>query len=324
MLRALRLMFAAWFSTVLGRLRGKPRHPAWPFTFELMIRFLRKDWDETASWDFARMRNEHENRPYPRNFVKKVELRATKVGGVPATRFVPSGARSGSCVLYLHGGSYIFGSSTTTHGELIAQLALDSRIEVVALDYRLAPEHPYPAQLEDARAAFEALVAEGYAEDRIVVAGDSAGGNLALALQLDLRDRGAKQARATVLISPWSNLEMPGASFQENEPFDYGTREVLAKQAKAFAGDVALSDSRISPVRADLSKLSPVLVTVGEAEIPRDDILGLGEALKKAGTETTVHVAKDMPHNAPAFAAYHPEAQACMAAIVGFVKGALA
>jgi monoterpene epsilon-lactone hydrolase len=222
------------------------------------------------------------------------------------------------------GGSYIYGSAKTTHAELIARLAFESGLEAVGVDYRLAPEHPYPRAAAGRARGLRGLRRGGHPpEDAIVVAGDSAGGNLALELQLALRDRGRPQARAAVLISPWSDLEMPGASFQENEPLDYGTRQDLLRQAKAFAGDLPLSDPRLSPVHAKLEGLSPTLVTVGEAEIPRDDILSLAARLEQAGVATTLHRAKDMPHNAPVFAAYHSEGKAALDAVVAFLKAQL-
>jgi acetyl esterase/lipase len=155
------------------------------------------------------------------------------------------------------------------------------------------------------------------------VAGDSAGGNLAIELQLALRDRGGPQANAAILISPWSDLTMPGASFQGNERYDFGTRDVLVTQAAAFVGTVPLDDPRVSPTYAALEGLSPMLITVGEAEIPRDDVLLLASKSKAAGVDVKLHVAKGMPHNAPVFAAYHPEALATLDAIVAFAKARL-
>lgn len=323
MLRSLRLMILAWAATLAGRLRGRPRHPRWPFVFELMVRFLRRDWDETADWPFARLREESNARPYPLDFAKRVKLERGELGGVEVARFLPPGALAGRRLLFFHGGSYIYGSSCTTHRELIARLALEIGVEVVGVEYRLAPEHPYPAQLEDALAVYEACLAEGVAPEHLALAGDSAGGNLVVALELALRDRGRPLPRAAILISPWADLEMPGASFQENEPIDFGTREVLVRQARAFAGDLPLSDPRLSVVHAKLEGLAPTLVTVGEAELPRDDVLALAAALQRAGVEVTVHRAEDMPHNAPVFAAYHPAAKAALDAVVAFARQAL-
>ncbi len=233
--------------------------------------------------------------------------------------FTPPGKRDG-VVLFFHGGSYVYGSARTTHEDLCARIALESGVELVGIDYRLAPEHPYPAQLEDARAAFDALLKDGRSPADIVLAGDSAGGNLAIALQLALRDAGRAQARAAVLVSPWSDLEMPATSFVDNDPYDFGTREVLVAQARMFAGDVPLSDPRLSPTNADLEGLAPCLVLVGECEIPRDDIVKLATRLEAAGVETTLHRAPDMPHNAPVFAAYHPSGLRALEVIADYVK----
>lgn len=324
MLRTLRLFAAAFFKTFASRMRHGPKRSTWSFLFEWSLRYLRDDWDESAEWSHERLRSVVEARPYPKSFAKKVRLENVELSGVPATRFVPPSPRAGVCILFFHGGSYIYGSSRTSHAELLAQLAFVSGIEVVGVDYRLAPEHPYPAQLDDALAAFDALVAKGTPASSIVVGGDSAGGNLAIELQIALRDRGGPQAKAMVLVSPWSDLTMPGRSFVENEPFDFGTREVLVRQAEAFAGGIRLDDPRLSPVYAKLEGLSPALVTVGEAEIPRDDILALAARLKEAGVDVTLHVAKDMPHNAPVFAAYHPEGLAALEAMAKFTREMLA
>ncbi len=112
---------------------------------------------------------------------------------------------------------------------------------------------------------------------------------------------------------------MPGRSFIENDPFDFGTRETLARHARAFAGDLPLADPRLSPVNAELEGLAPVLVIVGEAEVLRDDILRLAERLEQAGVSVKRHVAPDMPHNAPVFAAYHLSAQAALETAAAFI-----
>lgn len=255
--------------------------------------------------------------------MKKVKIEQSNLGGVPAWRFVPPEVKAGYRVLYLHGGSYTYGSARTTHAELIARMAFEAGVEVFGLDYRLAPEHRYPSQLKDALIAFDGLVSSGVTAQNILLAGDSAGGNLAVSLQLALRDRGGPQAVAMVLSSPWVNLEMPAASFKENDPFDYGTRIVLARQALTFAAGVPLSDPRISPAYANLQGLGPCLITVGELEIPRDDILQFAERLENAGVKVTLHVARSMPHNAPVFAEYHPEGKAALDAIVRFINPSL-
>jgi monoterpene epsilon-lactone hydrolase len=288
---------------------------------ELIVRYLRRDWDDTATWSFPRLREDLNARPYPQTNVRQVEVRDDELGGVPARWFVPRGATDSAAILYLHGGSYIYGSVRTTHADLIARLARTSGVTAVGVDYRLAPEHPYPAQLDDAFRAYEALTASG--SKHIVIAGDSAGGNLAIMLQLRLRDLGRPPSAASVLISPWSDLTMSARSFIENDPYDYGTRAVLLAHAAAFAAGIPLDDPRLSPVHAKLDGLPPTFIAVGSVEIPRDDILALAAALEKAGVEVTRHVAEDLPHLPPIFADYHPAGADCVEAMGRFVRSRL-
>ncbi|MBX3226263.1 MAG: alpha/beta hydrolase [Labilithrix sp.] len=323
MLRVMWSFLVSFIKTLrLRRARG-PARPSWPLTFEWIVRYLRRDWEQTSAWPLPKLRAELDARPYPRTFVRKLDTRDGALGGVSARWFIPPGASDDRLVLFFHGGSFIYGSGRTTHADLVARLALASGVTVIAVDYRLAPEHPFPAPLEDALAAFDALVEGGTAPEAIVVAGDSAGGNLAIELQLALRDRGGPQAAGAVLVSPWSDLTMPARSFVDNDPYDYGTRDVLEIHARTYAGDAALDDPRVSPVQARLDGLAPVLIIVGEVEIPRDDILALATRLTDAKVDVAVHVAEDMPHNPPVFAAYHPNGQTALEEAANFVRKAM-
>lgn len=321
MLRTFWLFLLTWLDTLRSRSRSGPLRPGWPFSFEWIVRYLRADWDATATWEPARLRAHVDGRPTPRSMQRRVAVQDGEQGGVPSRSFTPAGAGRG-VLLFFHGGSYAYGSARTSHAELLAQLAHESGRTVIGVDYRLAPEHVYPAQLQDARASFAALRASGLLASQIVVGGDSAGGNLALMLQLALRDAG-EQAAAAVLLSPWSDLSMPGASFERNAAYDYGTRELLVQQAEAFAGGVPLDDPRLSPVHADVRGLAPVLIVTGSAEIPHDDILRLADHLRAAEVDTTLHVANEMPHNPAVFANYHPEATRALAAMARFVRAHL-
>ena len=216
-------------------------------------------------------------------------------------------------VLFLHGGSFIFGSVETTHIEMVASLAERSGREVVGLEYRLAPEHPYPAALEDALAAFDALVESGTDAAQIVLAGDSAGGNLALSVQLALRDRGGPQARAALLISPWCDLTASRPSCRTGDALDYGQTSFLLQHARDFAGVLPLDDPRVSPLNADLAGLSPLFVVTGSAERLFDECRELVELARQAGVQAELCVAEDMPHNPPAMADFHPNAERAFA-----------
>jgi epsilon-lactone hydrolase len=316
--RFIRLMWVTLWVTTWRRLRRGPRRPSWSFSFELTQALMRRDWEETADWDLPKLRHDMDRRLYPSPSLRRVQVKDESVQGIFARWFIPSGAPEDRVVFYLHGGSNVYGSVRTTHTEMIARMALESGLTFVGIDYRLAPEHPYPAQLEDAA---EALSAIRKRYKHVAVAGDSSGGNLALALEIHLRDRSEPQFCAAVLISPWSDLTMPGESFQRNDPYDFGRRQELVRHARAFAGELDLSDPRISPTNASLANLPPTLVVVGQLEIPHDDILLLTKRLSAAGTSTLVHEALDMPHCPPAYAAFHPAGEECVREIARFLRG---
>lgn len=190
----------------------------------------------------------------------KVEERA--VGGVPAERLTPRAGTVAGTLLYLHGGGYCTGSPSG-YRALAGALAAELRCAAVVPDYRLAPEHPWPAQLEDARAAYEGLLAEGVAPESIVVAGDSAGGHLSLSLALALRDAGLPQPAALGLISPWLDLRPETIEARARTP-----REPFLNRGlmRAFTQDTLqgadATDPLVSPVLADLRGLAPMVVHI--------------------------------------------------------------
>jgi epsilon-lactone hydrolase len=306
MLRMLRLLALTFWPTMSSRLRRGPLRPSWSFMFEWMIRSLRLDWDETASWPLPQQRASMAAKFYPQPHVRRVTARDEVVADVRVRRFIP--ARPGATkIVYFHGGSYIYGSTETSHADLCAHLALASSLEVLGVEYRLAPEHVWPAQLDDALAVCRAI-----AGSPLILAGDSAGGHLAAKVAQ------AVQATALVLISPWVDLEMPGRSWVENDRYDWGTREVLLRQAHAVAADIPLHSLGLA--RDPLRALPQTLVVVGGAEALRDDILGFVDTLRAAGVDCSLHVAEEMPHNAPFFEAYHPSAQAAFDAVAAFIR----
>ncbi|HET7543433.1 MAG TPA: alpha/beta hydrolase fold domain-containing protein [Polyangiaceae bacterium] len=308
MIRLLRILVVSFFTTLAARVRRGPACPTWGFQFEWVVAFLRKDFDESAHWPYVRLRQDLDARHYPSKALGQVTRETTSLGGLPAVWFRPKQARRGA-ILLLHGGSYIFGSIRTSHAELAASLALLSGVPVVGIDYRLAPEHPYPAALDDALAAFDALLQSGLAASEIVLAGDSAGGNLALSLQLRLRDRQRPQARAAVLLSPWLDLSASRPSCRARDSIDYGQTWFLLQHARDFAGELSLDDPRISPLNANLVGLAPLLVVIGGAERLADEGRELVEKARASGVLAELWVAADMPHNPPVLAAFHANAQ---------------
>lgn len=276
---------------------------SWSFRFEWVVRGLRMDWDDMRAWPAFRIREELEGRLYPS--VKGVARRVEEVG-VTGEWFEPPGAAERPVLIYFHGGSYLFGS-TVTHADVMARMARATGMRAFGPNYRLAPEQPYPAQLEDALAVYEALLSRGIPADQIVLAGESAGGNLVFAVLLALRDRGAPLPAAAVAFSPWCDLTGSHRSMETNAAYDYGTKAMLLDQAKQFAGEIPLDDPRVSPAYADLAGLPPLRIHAGEAELLFDECKALAEKARAAGVDVTFEPLPDMPHAAELLAQLSPQ-----------------
>ena len=211
-------------------------------------------------------------------------------GGVTARHVSAPGVRNDRGVLYFHGGGYVMGS-LDTHTELMGRIARACRAPVLGIDYRLAPEHPYPAAVEDAVASYDRLQANGIEPKQIVIAGDSAGGGLTLACLLALKAQGKPQPAGAVLLSPWTDLTGSGASVKtraESDPMV--SPEVLEPMAALYRGDVDASEPAISPLFGSLEGLAPLLVQVGDAEVLLDDSTRLAERAEAAGVDIELQV----------------------------------
>lgn len=318
LLRLFLLFQRAFWSTLFGRLLGRSARAGLPFQVEMIVRFLELDWRILATWPPAKVRADLEGRPLPNTATKRV--RVTQAGGapVPSVWVEPLDGADDRVVLYLHGGSYLFGSHRT-HADTLARVALAARARVLAPDYRLAPEHPYPAQLEDALATFEWLLAQVPAS-RVTVAGESAGGNLVVALLLALRDRGLALPAGGAPLSAWLDLESTRPSIATNAATDYGEREMLLAQARLFAGEVPLSDPRVSPISADLHGLPPLFIHVGDAERLLDENVELAERVRQAGGMAEVDRVPHHPHAPLFFAEWSPEAKASVDRLGAWIR----
>jgi acetyl esterase/lipase len=240
--------------------------------------------------------------------------------GVAARKLVPATARPGHVILYLHGGAYVIGGPAS-HGKLAAQLGHAARCEVYFVDYRLAPEHPFPAALDDALAAYRWLLAQGLDARRVIVAGDSAGAGLALATALALRERKLPLPGALVLISPWTDLTLGGTSHRSHAQRDPMLRASwLADSAQRYAAGRPLTDPLLSPLFADLSGLPPMLVQVGSEEILLSDAEGLAQRAGAAGTAVTLRRYDGLWHDFQVHAGLLPEADRALAEIGAFVE----
>jgi epsilon-lactone hydrolase len=239
----------------------------------------------------------------------------------PAAADHPANAR---CILYLHGGAYI-AMSARTHRAVTSRLACWSEARLFALNYRLAPEHPFPAALEDTLAAWRALVTSGTPPSRIVVAGDSAGGGLALALLIALRDAGDEMPAGGVLFSPWTDLAVTGNSIVANDvadPLFFG--QWVAPVARHYLGDTPAMDPLASPVYADLTGLPNLLIQVGDTEVLLDDSRRVAENASRVGVTAMLRIWPGVPHGWQIFAPVLPEARAALREASVFIRARLA
>jgi len=241
--------------------------------------------------------------PRPRN----MEYTTVTLGGINGLRASPNGVTTDRHILYLHGGGYVLGSPRT-HIAMAARLARRSAATVTVIDYRLAPEHPYPAAIDDCAAAYEALLEETHAES-VCISGDSAGGGATLATLARLRSTGAPRPGCAYLISPWTDLTSSGESLTTRADADPMIDAAYIEQvALQYAGETPLDDPGVSPLFEDLTGMPPMLIQVGNDEVLLSDSTRLAERAKKAGVEVELEVAEDMWHVYQLFARYLPEA----------------
>jgi phosphinothricin tripeptide acetyl hydrolase len=242
------------------------------------------------------------------------------IGGVPAEWLTPPGARADSAVLYLHGGGYVIGSPRS-HRHLAAAVGTAARSRVLLPDYRLAPEHAFPAAVDDAVAAYRWLMDRAIAPARIVIAGDSAGGGLTVATLLALRDGGVPLPAGGVCISPWVDLTCGGGSYATRAGADpIVKRAGVEEMATAYLGGRDATTPLASPLFADLHGLPPLLVHVGDDEVLLDDAVQLAERARKAGVEATLEVWPKMIHVWHWFFPMLDEGQAAIDRIGEFVR----
>lgn len=252
-----------------------------------------------------------------------VRVEPATLGGRPAEWLWPEGERPESVILYLHGGGYCIGSMDTHRG-LASRLALAAESAVVVLDYRLAPEHPFPAALDDATAAYLDLLAQGIPASRIAIAGDSAGGGLTAATLLALRRSGVDLPAAAACLSPWVDLTQSSPSYRSKADADpMVTAAGLDEMAGAYLGGEDAHNELASPLfAADLGGLPPVLIEVGEREVLLDDATGLADRIRDAGGPVTLTVWPEMIHVFQAFPAeVIPESAQSLTATGRFLAG---
>jgi monoterpene epsilon-lactone hydrolase len=294
----------------------KNRH--W-FRFRLTPKHV--DWNKHES--ILRFREECEDgaRRFGR-IPAELVVSPVNIDGLPAEWIRPPHAAKDKVIFFLHGGGYVSGSCTD-HGVHAAKFVKGSNISALLFEYRLAPEHTYPAAIDDTLKAYRWLLSQGVTASNIVFAGDSAGGGLCLASLLAIRDQGLPLPAAAVALSPWTDLKCTGESYRCNARKCLSPEGTWTAFSKHYVGDNDPGLPWISPLYGDLHGLPPILIYVGEDEILLDDSARFAEKAKSAGVDITLRVGEGLFHCYPVCAPLFPEATQAMDEICGFIKKAL-
>lgn len=232
---------------------------------------------------------------------ENVTYRSTSVAGVPVILALPQDD-AGDIVIYGHGGGFCVGSADSRR-KLGGHLAKHLSATVVVMDYRLAPEHPFPAAIDDSVAVYQAMRAKHSGQRPILMAGDSAGGNLAIATTLKLRDLGEPLPAGIIAFSPWLDMEHTGASIESNSATDtLVNRAMLEGLAATYLAGASPTAPLANPLRADLAGLPPVYVNAGSVEALLSDTTRFAEAARQAGVDVTLSVVEGMQHVFPCLA----------------------
>ncbi len=281
-------------ATRLRRFQRGSLRENWPLEVEARTRALHH-YARRLNWVPLSFQRHALRALTPRRPPRKVDLQPVDVNGIRGEWLIPKGVDDGRVLLYLHGGGYALGS-IDTHRHFVAQVAHASGMRTLLVDYRLAPEHPFPAALEDACDVWQWLLAHGVDPKRAAIAGESAGGGLTMATLLATRDAGKPLPATAAVLSPWVDLTLSGESIETNDRFDFVPRHILALYANRYACDNVRTHPLISPAHAALHDLPPLLIQAGEAETLVDDARLLHTRAVEAGVEADLSVYPDMIH----------------------------
>ena len=225
-----------------------------------------------------------------------VTVTAAALGGVPTAEITLDGIEPRHVVLYFHGGVYVIGDAFQAAG-LAWQVGRRTRAKVISVDYRLAPEHPYPAAVDDALAAYEALLHNGTAPSDIAFAGESAGGGLAVATLVNARDHGLPLPAAAFVMSPYADLTLAGTTMETKREADpLMSRELLQSRVTDYTAGQDAALALISPIFADLSGLPPLIIQAGTHEVLLDDAVRLARQAATADVQVTLDITPQVPH----------------------------
>jgi acetyl esterase/lipase len=248
-----------------------------------------------------------------------VQTKDDVICGMKCLWICPQGAPEEKMVLYVHGGGYVSGSCSDHRG-VVAKFAAANGFSHLLFEYRLAPEFPFPAALDDALAVYEHLLTNGYNAGNVLIAGESAGGGLALALLLAIKDKGLKMPAAAVAVSPWTDLTCSGESYQTKNKVSVAPLYSWNVFAEHYAGSQDVTNPLISPLFGELSGLPPLFINAGMDDELFDDGRAFAEKALEQGVDVSFRPGKGMVHCYPLLAPMFPEATAAMKEISAFIR----
>jgi monoterpene epsilon-lactone hydrolase len=299
------------------RMRG-PRRPGWDEDYEAWATALHH-YAKRSTILPLEMQRKAARLAMPARHSARCDFERVRARGVRAEWFRDPDWDDSRVLFYLHGGGYSIGS-IDTHRDVIVRLCQAAKVTGFAIDYRLAPEHPFPAQLDDSLAAYRYLLEHGVDPSRIVIGGESAGGALTLSTLVALRDASEPLPAGALAISPWVDLEALGPSLVVNEPYDYISRRTLRAYARRFVSPRDLRHPLAAPLYADLEGLPPLLVHAGDAEALRDDAVRIAERARAAGVPTELEVWDDQIHAFHLFAGFFDAPRKAVESVGRFIR----
>ena len=253
----------------------------------------------------------------------EVTVNAGALGGIPTAEITVDGIDPRHVVLYFHGGVYVIGDAFLA-ADLASQIGRRTDAKVISVDYRLAPEHPYPAAVDDALAAYEALLQAGIAPSDIAFAGESAGGGLVVATMVNARDHGLPMPAGAYVMSPYVDLTLSGTTMESKRDVDpLFTRELLQARVDDYTAGADAGLGLISPIFADLSGLPPLIIQAGSHELLLDDAVRLAQQAATADVEVTLEITPGVPHVFQAYSAILDEGAAALDSAGRFLSAQL-
>lgn len=319
-----------WFAVVVGvarrlfrRLLLGPTMPSWTWRTDVTVAIAK------AAVDYATQVPDDPwinafglkvRAPVPHELHGRVKIVSGRLGTHRTDEYIRlNEATDVATMLYLHGGAYVYGNPGT-HRQHVARIVDRARLNAFAPTYRLAPAHPFPAGVEDAVEAYESLVASGVDPTRLIIAGDSAGGGLAMAVLLSIRDRGGPLPAGAVLFSPYADIAHEGLSPVINADSDYLPSSEFTAPNRFYTTIEQIREPLASPIHADLTGLPPLLILAGAAEMILDDSVRLNAAATRDGVDSTLSVYADMMHVWPAIVPWEPASTAALDEVATWVE----